>query len=140
MRIAIVGSRSLRMDGLDSKQFFTSLVSTILHEAIFPGAIIVSGGADGVDSVAEGLAKGYGNPVLIFRPEWGKYGKSAGFKRNQKIVDAADEIIAFHIGDSPGTADTIRRAKEAKKPLTIYTPTVSDAGILSFGIARFNHV
>jgi hypothetical protein len=38
------------------------------------------------------------------------------YKRNQKIVDLADELVAFHIktkdSDGLGTMDTVERARE----------------------------
>jgi len=112
MRIAIVGSRKIHRNTL---QFILPRIV----EQLDGGHTLVSGGANGVDAMAEGLARGMGNPVLIFKPEWDKHGKAAGFKRNQKIVDAADKILAFSFG-TPGTLDTIERAKASGKPLTVY--------------------
>lgn len=133
MRIAIVGSRpeSMHFNGKDKSLVFKLVMDKIMACLInhTGNPCLVSGGADGVDSIAEGMAKGYGLPSLIFKPEWTKYGKSAGFKRNQKIVDAADIIIAFHFNDSAGTADTIRRARESGKPVHVYTLESDGAGI-----------
>lgn len=116
MRIAIVGSRKI-----PAEVFGTAMLTIRRELSIEPNPTLVSGGAAGIDSLAEGIARGRGNPVLIFKPEWDRHGKSAGFKRNQKIVDCADQVIAFHFEDSPGTADSIRRAKESRKPLTVWT-------------------
>ena len=117
MRIAIVGSRDITLPML--RALLAGIEGNIAIAGDKP--TIISGGAAGVDSFAEGVAKCLGLPNIIFKPEWDKYGKSAGFKRNQKIVDAADRIVAFHLKDSPGTADTIKRAKASEKPLTVYT-------------------
>lgn len=133
MRIAIVGSRpeSMHFNGKDKPLVFKLVVDKIMAILIYHtgNPCLVSGGAAGVDSLAEGMAKGFGLPNIIFHPEWTKYGKSAGFKRNQKIVDAADIIIAFHFNDSHGTADTIRRARESGKPVHVYTLESDGAGI-----------
>jgi len=41
-------------------------------------------------------------------------------KRNQKIVDQADEIVAFTEKKTGGTWDTIQRARKAGKPVKIF--------------------
>ena len=80
---------------------------------------VISGGAKGADSLGEQFAKEFGYGRTIFLPQWDKYGKSAGFRRNQQIVDACDMVLAFWDGKSRGTADTILKARIAKKPTFI---------------------
>ena len=48
--------------------------------------------------------------------------------RNQQIVDSADRVVAFWDGKSRGTADTLRRAHAAGKPILIIGPTGEPAG------------
>lgn len=151
MRIAIVGSRPQSMKefaqaaGTYTDFILSAAIVEIMNRYIRRDGVdtkptLISGGADGIDALAEGMARGIGYPCIIFKPEWTKYGKSAGFKRNQKIVDAADEVIAFHFEGSSGTADTIRRAKESGKPLTILTPAIVDDGVhVTFNVERINH-
>ena len=38
--------------------------------------------------------------------------KDAYYKRNSKVVEAADELIAFHVNGSAGTKDTIDKARQ----------------------------
>jgi len=52
-------------------------------------------------------------------PDWDKYRKSAGFIRNQQIIDACTFVLAFWDGKSKGTKDTIDKARKAKKPTFI---------------------
>ena len=40
-------------------------------------------------------------------------------KRNAQIIAEADQVVAFWDGKSPGTRNTIDRAKRANKPLEI---------------------
>jgi len=80
---------------------------------------IISGGAKGADSLAEDYAENWGMKSLVFKPDWEKYGKSAGFKRNQDIVDNSDMVVAFWDGKSKGTQDSINKARAAKKPTFI---------------------
>ena len=80
---------------------------------------IVSGGAAGADSLGERYANYYNIPIKRFLPEWDKYGKRAGYLRNQTIIDNCDMVLAFWDGQSRGTADTIEKAKRAMKPTFI---------------------
>ncbi len=83
---------------------------------------IISGGAKGADSLARRYANEHGIPIDEFIPEWDTYGKSAGYKRNEKIIEAADEVIAFWNGSSKGTKHSINIANEAGKPVYVYWP------------------
>ncbi len=52
--------------------------------------------------------------------KWEKYGKAAGPKRNQKMVDlGADICIAFPLPDSRGTVDCMNKAKAANIPVKV---------------------
>ena len=83
--------------------------------------IIVSGGADGVDSWAEDAARKYGLRVEIIEPDWKKYGRRAGMIRNQEIVVACTRLVAFWDGLSKGTADSVEKARKVGKPVEVYT-------------------
>ena len=108
-KIAIVGSRDYQH--LDRVRAYV--------ESLPPDTVIVSGGARGVDREAEVTAKRCGLKVIVFYANWDKYGKSAGMKRNQLIVNESDQVVAFWDGKSPGTKNTIDRAKRANKPIQI---------------------
>jgi hypothetical protein len=113
MKIAIVGSRNY--PDLDAVRAFVRNLP--------PGTTIVSGGARGVDKVAELAA--VRRPDLctkIILADWDAYGKSAGYRRNVEIVNAADEVVAFWDGTSRGTAHTISIARNANKLVRIYRP------------------
>lgn len=122
MKLAVVGSRTFNdyeilWDFIDLFQ----LDKQPGHGLPSKGELI-SGGAKGADSLAEKYSneKKFPHiPITVFKPDWDKYGKSAGFKRNQQIVDACDMVLAFWDGKSRGTQDTISRAKKAKKPTFI---------------------
>lgn len=61
--------------------------------------LLISGGAEGVDSIAELVAKKGGLPVKIFLPEhnsWGGEGSKTGYKaRNLLIAGAVDELVCI---------------------------------------------
>lgn len=85
----------------------------------YKNVVLVSGHAIGADRIAELIAVDLGWAVEIHEPDW-SIGKSAGFKRNTKMVEAdIQAVLAFHKNGSSGTADAIRKAKERKIPTRI---------------------
>jgi hypothetical protein len=108
MKVAIVGSRNW-----PDKKAVVNYVKKLPK-----GTIVVSGGATGPDSWAEESAKARGLETMIFKPEWEKWGKSAGFRRNTDIVLSSDRVVAFTTG-SKGTEHSIMLAKRYGKPVEI---------------------
>ena len=78
---------------------------------------IVSGNARGADKLGERYAKEYNLPVKLFPANWDKYGKRAGYLRNQEMANYADVLIAFWDEKSKGTKHMIDIAK--KQSLTV---------------------
>ena len=74
--------------------------------------IIVSGGARGADKLGEKYAQDWDYDLEIYPANWNKYGKSAGFKRNEQMAEVADGLIAFWNGESKGTKHMIDIANE----------------------------
>ena len=105
MKIAIIGSRSITNIDFDK----------YIHDC----SEIVSGGALGVDSQAAIYAQERGIKLTVFLPEYERYSRAAPIKRNQKIVDYADKIIAFWNGHSKGTLSVIKYAQKIGKPCEI---------------------
>lgn len=109
MRMAIVGSRDFkRLDKV--RQFVNHLNYDI---------VVISGGARGVDQIAEKTAIDKGLRTMIFYPQWDTFGKQAGFVRNREIVDHADELVAFWDGKSKGTAHSIKLARAKGIPVLV---------------------
>lgn len=78
---------------------------------------IVSGNARGADKLGERYAKEHNLPVKLFPANWDKYGKRAGYLRNQEMADYSDMLIAFWDEKSKGTKHMIDIAK--KQGLTV---------------------
>lgn len=78
---------------------------------------IVSGNARGADKLGERYAKEHNLPVKLFPANWDKYGKRAGYLRNQEMANYADVLIAFWDEKSKGTKHMIDIAK--KQDLTV---------------------
>jgi predicted Rossmann fold nucleotide-binding protein DprA/Smf involved in DNA uptake len=72
---------------------------------------IVSGGAKGADKFGELFASENNLVVNQFLPDWAKYGKAAGIKRNEYMAEYSDMLIAFWDGKSIGTKNMINLAK-----------------------------
>ena len=106
MKIAIVGSRNLNVD-----------ISKYIPDGTTE---IISGGAKGIDTLAEKYADEHNMPKLIIKPEYEKYGKVAPLKRNKTIVENADMVIAIWDGNSNGTKFAIDYAKKIGKTLELY--------------------
>ena len=117
MHIAVIGSRNYTdYYGLETvlDEFIESKCGSLYNECQ-----IVSGGATGADTLAEMYANAKDMSIVIFRAEWKKYGRGAGFKRNKDIIDKADVVFAFWDGKSTGTKNSIELAEKANKQVYI---------------------
>lgn len=70
---------------------------------------IVHGGARGAE---------FGCRVEVHPADWPRHGKAAGHRRNAEMVAlGADVCLAFPLGESRGTRDCVRRARDAGIPV-----------------------
>ena len=81
--------------------------------------VIVSGGARGADKAGEKYAKDCGYDLEIYPADWKKFGKSAGFRRNEKMAEFSDALIAFWDGESHGTKHMIETAEKNNLDLRV---------------------
>lgn len=102
MRVAVVGSRSIEYDKLQ-KEAYALLCRHIPANC----TEIVSGGAMGIDRLAEIYARENHLPIKIFLPDYEKYGKRAPIVRNNEIVRYSQYVLAIWDGESHGTAYTV---------------------------------
>ena len=142
MKIAIVGSREFP----PSK--FSLIQSVIL--SLPRDSEIVSGGARGVDSVAERFAIAAGHPTKIFKPDPKMIARfdfrTAAYARNAEIAQYADRCFAFRHKNSPGTSNTMKLFRDLNKPvdefssdpLKISTSFASYRGASAFDVARLS--
>ena len=106
MKLLIAGSRSI--EEFDLERYVPEGVD-----------LIISGGAGGVDSLAEKYADRKRISKLILRPRYELYGKAAPLKRNQIMVELADEVLIIWDGSSRGTMYTAEYAQKMDKPVTV---------------------
>ena len=111
MRVLVCGGR-------DFNNY--NLLSKTLHEVIYDGdhtyysdVTIISGNARGADKLGEQFARDNECKLEIFPADWDKFGKGAGFIRNQKMIDEGkpDLVVAFPGG--VGTKNMIERSVKA---------------------------
>jgi hypothetical protein len=137
--LAVIGSRS----------FPESQVEYVLAQSLRGVTTVVSGGAKGVDSVAERFALASGLTVVSYRPKRVGSGfvvekhvdnvfqhhvqhpktgedwhfqnfRAAALRRNWWIVRDAASVLAFWDGDSTGTAYGIAAATRLNRELRIW--------------------
>ena len=106
MKLLIVGSRSIT--DFDLSPYITAEVDTV-----------ISGGADGIDSLAERYADLHLLTKYIIRPRYDLYGRAAPLKRNEQMVDMADAVLIIWDGISKGTLYTLNYAKKMNKPIML---------------------
>lgn len=108
MKVAVIGSRTIKNFNL----------SEFLPEGTTE---LVSGGAAGVDTVAQRYSDKTGIPITVFRPKYDKYPpKRAPLMRNLEIIDYADIVLAFWDGKSRGTKHVIDNCRARGKEVKIY--------------------
>ncbi len=116
MRVAIIGSRSIEYERLHQKAY------ELLCENIPANATeIVSGGAVGIDTLAELYAANHHLPTKIFKPDYAKYGKRAPLVRNDEIIAYAQYVLAVWDGQSHGTAYTVAACLKEGVPVKLVT-------------------
>ena len=106
MKLLIVGSRSI--ENFDLSPYVSDEVDTI-----------ISGGAVGIDSLAERYADLHRLSKYIVRPRYDLFGRAAPLRRNEQMVDMADALLVVWDSRSKGTQHTLKYAKKKKKTVTL---------------------
>ena len=112
MKLLIAGSRSIT--DFDISPYIPEDTDTI-----------ISGGANGIDSLAEQYADRKKLSKIIIRPQYNLYRRAAPLKRNDIMVEICDKVLIFWDGHSKGTKYTIDYAEKLGKPIEIIKVTVS---------------
>lgn len=102
MNLLIVGSRSIKEYPLEKY---------IPEET----SLVITGGAEGIDALAEAYADTKRLSKLILRPQYARYGRAAPLKRNEQMVELCDAVLIVWDGCSKGTEYTIKYARKQGK-------------------------
>ena len=110
MNIIVAGSRT-----------FTNckLLEETLNKYITSNDIIISGVAKGADTLGIIYSHKHNIKVKYFPANWNLYGKSAGYKRNVKMANNANMLIAFWDSTSKGTKHMIDIMHKQNKKVII---------------------
>jgi hypothetical protein len=112
MKIIVAGSRSF--SSYDRLAKIMDKVTANLQEIT-----IISGAARGADTLGERWAAERKHTVIRKPADWDRFGKSAGYRRNEEMAAIADALVAFWDGKSPGTKHMIDLMTSTKKPVRI---------------------
>ncbi len=86
--------------------------------------VIVEGGANGADNMAKRYGVQNGMTVAEIRADWKRYGRAAGPKRNDEMIQLIKEkngtALYFWDGQSKGTKQCIESARRKGVPVTIW--------------------
>lgn len=117
MKIAVVGSRTIS-DAAALAEMLKPYAGQVTE--------VISGGAAGVDTLADSWAKEHDKPLTVIRPDYERHSrKLAPILRNREIVRRADVVFILWDGSSKGTAHTRREAQRQGKQMherRIYNP------------------
>ena len=122
MKVAIVGSRSI------NDQMFVEYLFRCFIYIFGKPTKIISGGARGIDTFAEDFAHTFNINLQVFKPDWAKYGKKAGFIRNEDIIKNCDICLAIWDGESHGTKHDLELCEQYKKDLVLFNLKESTQG------------
>jgi len=117
MRLAVVGSRTITDMGTVADAILNAVEQYCQPDECL---VIVSGGAKGVDTVAQEWAKSSGADFILFKPYHmidpsTEYSPKFFFARNKQIADNADVVVILWDGQSNGTKHMIDYCKKRKK-------------------------
>lgn len=118
--LLIVGSRSIT-NYMQIGPTLDGLINGLTYDKY----VVVSGGASGVDYLAELWAERHCFEKHIIKADWKTNGKRAGFIRNEEmhkyISQFSDRlVVAFWDGVSSGTASNFTLAEKYHNPLVKY--------------------
>lgn len=105
-KLLVAGSRSINQ--------YKEVERALLQKGIdseWDGKVI-TGDARGVDACTAEYARRQDLDYEIFEAGWEEHGDKAELKRNVKMVQQADKLIAIWDGHSNGTRHTIEKALE----------------------------
>lgn len=114
-RVIIAGSRSCSEDCTKLKD----KINKIMFNMDPYDTEIVSGTCKGGDILGENYAKDNGIDIVQFPADWKQYGKKAGYLRNEQMAEYGTHLIALWDGNSNGTKNMIKQAKEKGLPTRI---------------------
>lgn len=116
MKLIIAGSRHIIPT--------TEQIANFIKEFTLAPSIIISGNARGVDRAGEIFANKVNTPLVLFKANWDKLGKSAGYIRNQEMAKYGDALLLIWDGISKGSGHMKKLMEKENKP--VYEVIITD--------------
>jgi len=113
-KVIVAGSRDFNDYGLLERELINFLRGRKPSEVE-----IVSGGARGADRLGERFAKEKKCRLALFKADWDKYGKSAGYRRNVEMAEYSNACVVFWDSVSKGSKHMIDIAEKKGLDLEI---------------------
>ena len=114
-RVIVAGSRGFADYELMCRELDTLFWDS--SEFGYKDIKIVSGMADGADSLAIRYADERKLTKILFPANWKSYHRIAGFLRNEDMLSVATHLVVFWDGKSNGTRHMIEIAKKKGIPI-----------------------
>jgi hypothetical protein len=112
MKVVVFGSRDVVIS--------VQLIDWVEKALAAVGATeVISGCARGGDRIGEHAGRRLSIVVREYPAQWRKYGRSAGFRRNEQMAEVAEAGIALWDGKSRGTQHMIRELERRNVPVHI---------------------
>jgi len=123
MKLIVAGSRSWK-DEQTVHQCIRQYIDGIDDVTIFCGTAI------GPDTFGEQFALDNTIPIKYFEPDWVKFGRGAGYKRNTEMAVEGTDLLAFWDTKSKGTKQMIDEAVyyNLKTTIIVEAPLISVKG------------
>lgn len=115
MKLIVAGGR----DFVNTNRMIEELQKLVNSGNIPDCPELVCGMARGADMLAYSLWANNRMPIHNFPANWDKYGKSAGYRRNQEMGEFADAAVCFWDGESKGTKHMIDTMNRLNKPVYV---------------------
>jgi len=122
MKVIIAGSRTIT-DPTHIQYAVTKFENITQNEI----TEVISGTAIGADSLGEAWALAHDIHLVRMPAEWSKYGKSAGYRRNDEMAQITDGTIVIWDGFSRGSQHMIQISRGLNLPTLVFNTATGDA-------------
>jgi len=115
LRILVCGGRDWDNEDRISRGIQAALIQWTIPSLDY--LVIIHGVARGADTLAGQIAKREGIRTEVYKAEWDKYGKKAGYLRNVKMLEEGKPHVVLAAPGGRGTAMMVSLAKRAGVPV-----------------------
>ena len=116
MKVIVAGGRDF-----NDEDFMIESINSLIDTGVIPEPFtLICGMARGADLLAHSILSDNNFPIEEYPADWNKYGKRAGFIRNEQMGDIADAAIIFWDEVSRGTRHMKEYMQILGKPVYVF--------------------